>query len=311
MITPTQLFFRRVGSDWRYQYGVWKTAVDWTVALYIVIPAVLIGLNGYALLWKNQYGWMEGLSFSWLLISLYLFAWSGRIRTFMEEGDQLFLLQRKGWVRRIIALGVGYSVTLNILSSLFVFFLFAPLLFVHYTLSTMQVVLFWLFVVLSKTDIGMAKQFLELRFQGWKKAFVFLIAIISIGFVFLKSVPSLLGQPGLFLPTSALLLIVFGFLTKMRLDMKSFIYDAAREQSERLRYTSLLLRLSGLRIKRPGAQKRRPWLFPSSNHLFKKRDAVNILVELCIKSVLRNNSSLLLFAQLVAAGMLLISSFPL
>lgn len=105
MITPTQLFFRRVGSDWRYQYGVWKTAVDWTVALYIVIPAVLIGLNGYALLWKNQYGWMEGVPFSWLLISLYLFAWSGRIRTFMEEGDQLFLLQRKGWVRRIIALG--------------------------------------------------------------------------------------------------------------------------------------------------------------------------------------------------------------
>lgn len=105
MITPTQLFFRRAGSDWKYQYGVWKTAVDWTVALYIVIPAVLIGLNGYALLWKNQYGWMEGLSFSWLLIALYLFTWSGRIRTFMEEGDQLFLLQRKGWVRRIIALG--------------------------------------------------------------------------------------------------------------------------------------------------------------------------------------------------------------
>lgn len=311
MITPTQLFFRRVASDWKYQYGVWKTAVDWTVALYIVIPAALIGLNGYALLWKNQYGWMEGLPFSWLLTALYLFTWSGRIRTFMEEGDQLFLLQRKGWVRRIIALGVGYSVTLNILSSLFVFFLFAPLLFVHYTLSTMQVVLFLVFVVLSKTDIGMAKQLFEPRFQGWKKTLVFKIAFISMGFIFLKSIPFLLGQPGLFLITSALLLIVFGFLTKMRLHMKSFMHDAAREQSERLRYASLLLRLSGLRIKRPDTQKRRPWLFPSSNHLFKKRDAVNNLVELCIKSVLRNNSSLLLFAQLVAGGMLLISSFPL
>ena len=76
MITPTQLFFRRVGSDWKFQYGVWKSAIDWTVALYIVVPAVLIGLNSYTLLWKYQYGWMEGLSFNWLLIAVYLFAWS-------------------------------------------------------------------------------------------------------------------------------------------------------------------------------------------------------------------------------------------
>lgn len=312
MITPTQLFFRRVGSEWKFQYGVWKTTIDWTVALYIVIPAAVIGLNCYALLWEYQYGWIEGLSFNWLLIALYLFAWSGRIRTFMEEGDQLFLLQCKGWVRRIITLGIGYSVFLNIFSSLFVFFLFAPLLFVHYKLSTVQVMLLLVFVVLSKTNIGMAKQLFELRFQGWKKAFVSQITIISKGFVFLKGIPFLLGQPGLLLITCALLSIIFGFLTKMRLGVKeSFFYDVAREQSERLRYASLLLSLSGLRIKRPGTQKRRPWLFPSSNHLFKKRDAVNSLVELCIKSVLRNNRSLLSFAQLVVAGILLLSSFPL
>lgn len=121
MITPAQLFFRRVRAEWRFQYGVWKTAIDWTVALYIVIPAALIGLNYYALLWKNQYGWMEGLSFNWLLIAVYIFAWSGWIRTFMEEGDQLFLLRCKGWVKRIVALGLGYSVVLNIFSSFLVF----------------------------------------------------------------------------------------------------------------------------------------------------------------------------------------------
>jgi ABC-2 type transport system permease protein len=311
MITPAQLFFRRVRAEWRFQYGVWKTAIDWTVALYIVIPAALIGLNYYALLWKNQYGWMEGLSFNWLLIAVYLFAWSGWIRTFMEEGDQLFLLRCKGWVKRIVALGLGYSVVLNIFSSFLVFFVFAPLLFVHYKLSTVQVMLFLVFVILFKTGIGLAKQLGELRFQGWKKAFIFKIAMVSMGFIFLKSIPFLLGQPGLLLTTCALLSIFFGFLTKMRLGVKeSFFYDVAREQSERLRYAFLLLSLSGLRIKKPGAQKRRPWLFRSSNQLFRKRNAVNSLVELCIKSVLRNNKSLLSFAQLLAAGILLLLSFP-
>lgn len=311
MISATQIFFRRVVSEWKFQYSVWKTAIDWTVALYIALPAVLIGLDNYILLWKNQYGWIKALPFHWLLLVIYLFAWSGSIRTFMEEGDQFFLLQRKSWIRRMITLGIAYTAILNLLSSLFVFFLLAPLLFIHYKLSIVQVTLLFVFAFLLKTNLGMAKQLFVLRFQGWKQAIAFKIAFISMSIIFIKGTPFFIGRPGLFFITCTMFFITLGFLVKMRLDAKgSFFDDVAREQHHRLRYASLLLSLSGISAKKPNSQKRRPLLFRSSNHLFRKRNAVNLLVELCIKSVLRNNRNLLFYAQLVAVSILFILSFP-
>ncbi|MDF9408381.1 MAG: Bacterial ABC transporter protein EcsB [Pelotomaculum sp. PtaB.Bin013] len=128
MISAAQIFFRRVKSEWKFQYKVWKTAIDWTVGLYILLPAVLISLDGYVSLWKNQYGWIETLPFYWPLTAIYIFAWAGGTRTFLEEGDQLFLLQRKSWIRRIMALGAGYTTMLNFLLSLLVFFLVCPVI---------------------------------------------------------------------------------------------------------------------------------------------------------------------------------------
>jgi len=311
MISATQMFFRRVKSEWKFQYKVWKTAIDWTVGLYILLPAVLIGLDGYISLWKNQYGWIEALPFYWLLTLIYLFAWSGGTRTFLEEGDQLFLLQRRGWIRRIMAFGAGYTAMLNLLLSLLVFSLLAPLLFINYKLSAVQFALFLGFVFLFKTNTGMARQLFELRFQGWKQVIAMKTAFVLMSFVFVKGVLFLLGQPRLLLSACAMLLIALGFLTKMRLEVRgSFFDDVAREQRHRLRYASLLLSMSGINVKRPKSPKRRPLILRHSNHLFRKRHAVNLLVELCIKSVLRNNRSLLFYVQMVAVGILLVLSFP-
>lgn len=44
MITPAKLFKKRIVSDWKFQYKVWRMAIDWTVALYIVIPAIILGI---------------------------------------------------------------------------------------------------------------------------------------------------------------------------------------------------------------------------------------------------------------------------
>ncbi|OPY57825.1 MAG: Bacterial ABC transporter protein EcsB [Pelotomaculum sp. PtaU1.Bin035] len=311
MISATQIFFRRVKSEWKFQYNVWKTAIDWTVGLYILIPAVLIGLDSYVLLWKNQYGWPEALPFYWLLPVIYLFAWSGDIRTFLEKGDQLFLLQRKRWLRRIIALGAGYTAMLDLLLSFLVFSLLAPLLFINYKLSAVRFALLLGFVFLFKTNTGMARQLFELRFQGWKKVIAMKIAFVLMSFIFVKGVIFLLGQPRLLLSACAVFLIALGFLTKMRLEVRgSFFDDVAREQRHRFRYASLLLSMSGISVKRTKSQKRRPLLLRSSNHLFRKRNAVNLLAELCIKSVLRNNRSLLFYAQMVAVSVLLVLSCP-
>ena len=120
-----------------------------------------------------------------------------------------------------------------------------------------------------------------------------------------------MDKPGLFFTCCILLLVTLGFLIKMRLNLKgSFYEDIAREQRERLKYVSFLLSLSGVSSPQPGSQKRCPLLFRSSNHLFRERSTVNVLVELCIKAVLRNNNKVYSYVQLVAVCILPILSLP-
>lgn len=47
MITVRKVFIQRVISEWKYQYEVWKTVVDWIVVLYIVIPFLYIFIETY------------------------------------------------------------------------------------------------------------------------------------------------------------------------------------------------------------------------------------------------------------------------
>lgn len=311
MISVIQLFYRRMISEWKFQYNVWRTSIDWTVGLYLVVPSIAIGLDYYVQLWKNQPAWMEAVPFSGLLLIVYLFAWSGTIRLFLEEGDQLFLLQYRNWIRKMIMFGIGYSAVLALLLSLLVFFLLAPFWFMHYKLSMLQFALLFVFIILFKMNIGLARQLFMLRFSGWKQWVAYKSAFILTSVVFTKGTLFAMDKPGLFFTCCILLLVTLGFLIKMRLNLKgSFYEDIAREQRERLKYVSLLLSLSGVSPPKPVSQKRCPLLFRSSNPLFRERSTVNVLVELCIKAVLRDKNKVYSYIQLVAVCILLILSFP-
>lgn len=109
MITVSRLFFRRVIADWKYQYQVWKSAVDWIVALYIVIPFSAGFMYYYLTWWRAVPGWLEYIPLNTLSAIIVVFAWSGTISIFVEGADQLFLLQRKVWISRIIKYSLVYA----------------------------------------------------------------------------------------------------------------------------------------------------------------------------------------------------------
>lgn len=311
MISVLQLFYRRMISEWKFQYNVWRTSIDWTVGLYLVVPTIAIGLDCYVLLWKNQPAWMEAVPLSGLLLIVYLFAWSGTVRIFIEEGDQLFLLQHKNWIRKIIMFGIGYSSILALLASLFVFFLLAPFWFMQYKLSMLQYALLFVFVFLTKMNIGLARQLFILRLTGWKQNIGYKVAFTLSSVVFIKGTIFVMDKPGLFFTFCILFSAILGYLIKLRLNLKGRFYeDIAREQLDRLKYASFLLGLSGISPPKPVSQKRRPLLFRSSSNIFRERSTVNVLVELCIKAVLRNKRKIYSYVQLVAVCVLLILSLP-
>ena len=311
MITVTGLFFRRIVSDWKYQVQVWRTAVDWIVALYIVIPFSYIFGNFYFSLWRAFPRWLDFIPLSVLSAIILIFAWSGTIRIFVEDADQLFLLQRKVWISRIIKYSFGYSAIYNLVVTSLLLIILAPFLLLHYGFSLIGVVWLTVFVIALKNCMGLAKQLVELCYKGWVQRLVKLVIFLITGVYVRQSVDLLLSSESLFYLSMFVLLIISCVLLHKRLKLRgTFFEDVSREQTAKLRLAKYMLKNLGTYVKRPIFSRKRPLLFRNSNLLFKERNPVNGLVEMCLKSELRNEKDVEVYLKTVGKCILAILIFP-
>jgi Predicted ABC-type exoprotein transport system, permease component len=310
-MTVTRLFIQRLISEWKYQYQVWKTAVDWVVALYIVIPFCAIFLDFYRLWWRQAPEWLNYIPLNALLAVILVFTWSGTMRIFVEEADQLFLLQCKAWMSRIHKYSLGYSVIYNFLATSVLLMILAPFLFLHYGFSGIDIVWLTVFVFLLKNSLGIVKQLVELRFKGWPQRILTSVMFLIIGVYVRQSVVFLLSSKDPFYLSILALLIAFGMLLSKRLKLKgTFFADVSREQTAKLRLAKFMLQRAGTYVKKPRFLRKRPLLFRQSNLLFRKRNPVNGLVEVCLKAMLRNDRDVIFYLQVLGLCIGLILLFP-
>lgn len=75
-----QLFRRRLFSHWREQSAIIRTAADWTVLLYILIPGGLLGGRLYYGFWNEALpAWSVDLPFMFIPSLLVLLICNGEI----------------------------------------------------------------------------------------------------------------------------------------------------------------------------------------------------------------------------------------
>ena len=311
MMSVTRLLLLRIVSDWKYQYQVFRTAVDWIVAIYIVIPFSYIFIDFYLSLWRTIPGWLFYISLNALIGIILVFIWSGTVRIFLEDADQLFLLQRKIWINRIIKYSLGYSVGSNLLSTSFLLIILAPILLLRFRFSPAKIIWLTFFIVEFKTCIGIVKQLVELRFKGWTQHII-RIVLFLITIVYLReSVVFLLNQWDLFYLLELSLLVALILLLTLRMNLRgAFSEDIFREKNVKLRLAKVMLQNMGTYVRKPRFSRKRPLLFRNSNLLFKKRNSVNVLVEICLKAVLRNEGDVGFYLQIVGIYLGIIAVFP-
>ena len=311
MMTVTGLFSRRIVSDWKYQYQVLRTVVDWIVALYIVIPYLAFCLYFYLSWWRAVPGWLLFIPLNALLGIILVFIWSGTVRIFLEDADQLFLLQRKVWISRIIKYSLGYSVGSNLLSTSFLLIILAPFLLLRYGFSPVEIIWLTFFTFEFKTCAGIVKQLVELRFKGWTQTIIRAVLFLMTSVYLRESVFFLLSQSNLFYLSGLIILVALIRLLYIRMNLQgAFLEDIFREKNVKLRLAKIMLQKMGTYVKKPRFSRKRPLLFRNSNLLFKERNPVNGLVEMCIKSELRNDKDVMTYFKMVGASLLLILVFP-
>ncbi len=268
MITPNNLFIKRLSAEWHNNLRALNLVTDWTVLVYIVIPFVFLGIYQYEIWWRSPPEGLAFIPFNFFVAINAFFAWSGTIRLFIKGADQLFLWSRKNWIRAVVSRGIAYSLVLNFMLTLLLFLILAPFYMGHYEIPLNTLANLFLITFLSKVTVGLLKQFMQLSFSGIKHFFVQKGTFVAFILLFVWSASYLPAGPLPGFVSVIILLITGSYLVNKRINTKgSFFDDLEREQNESLKYVNLVFNISG--ISAPKQSKRtRPLLLRRSNLLF-------------------------------------------
>ncbi len=123
-----KIWWLRVKQNWIYQTKIFRLVFDWTVIVYLLIPAIVFTGIAYKSWLGTMPGLLDPIPYELFFLVCFFFCWQGGIRTFMEEADQLTLLQFPKVMYTIRFIGVVYSWSLILLKWLFIVIWLYPLL---------------------------------------------------------------------------------------------------------------------------------------------------------------------------------------
>ncbi|MCC3358008.1 ABC transporter permease [Bacillus sp. REN16] len=288
------LFKTRFRKEVAYQWGVFRSVVDWTIFLYLFIPVIVIGGYHYYTWWSDIPGWFNGFPLSFIFGLLYLFCWQGRIRTFLEEADQLFLLQKrsfivalKKWTRNLYV--TGYSAGI-----LFLIAILIPFFLNQYNLTLSEILGLSIYFISLKALILGWKQYLDGIVSTWKKGFYTILLFIGFWAFSITLVIWALDTSVLFLLIISILQwLLFLLNSSKRINrLTTFSTDVEIEKQAKLVYVKSIFAFSEYVEKVPSQKKRSPLFYRNSKRIYKKRNRKKSLQELCMKVFFRNRTYL-------------------
>ncbi|MEF3306630.1 ABC transporter permease [Paenibacillus sp. GYB003] len=300
MIDANRLFARRLRSEWRFQYRVWKMAVDWTVALYIVIPAVAVAVYHYVSWWRDMPAWGAAVPVEAWLGALYVLSGFGALRLFVEEADQLFLIRNEAWMSRLLRLGTAYSLTVRALSAALAAGLAAPFLVRAHGCDGPQLAVAAALAMAAGTHRLLADRIVALRLPRLAGSLANGAAFVVLGALFVVAARPAAG-PLWGIALTALLVGSTVVLARVRLRMTGTFYrDAAYEAEQRMKFAALLLAQV---VPKPAKLRKRakPLVFRRSQRLFRRRTPDRVLAETIVKSFFRSGTQMKMYAQLTTA----------
>ncbi|MCR8645700.1 ABC transporter permease [Paenibacillus sp. N1-5-1-14] len=306
-----QLFLHRIRYNASFQRRVISLVIDWIIALYFVVPAVLIGGYQYFVLWKQPPAWFAFLPIVFVFFIMKLLGSVGNNRYFIEGADQLFILQRDQWYKKIIQYGFLFSLGKRLIMMCLIVFLFAPWLYAQLGFGGLQlaslVIGGTLFIFIEKIIL----ERISYTYRGWKYYFIripFVLMGIAlfIGFGYVVTYLPWLG-----LGMTLVMLVLLPSVRAWRVSWKgTFFEQVDREVEMKTRLLSLMMKQ--VDDKKKPTRRKRPILFRQSNRLFRKYTPVKGVAESLIKVFTRDSGQVGLYLRLaipISAAMLVVPLF--
>ncbi|MBE5104852.1 ABC transporter permease [Bacillus thuringiensis] len=305
-----QQFYKRVRYELRRKWKSIRSITDWTVALYIIIPALIFMGIYYRSLWINELSMEETVCFGLGLLAFYFVTYSRGVRSFFEQGDSLFLISYPTHMRKLIQYGMIYTFVRIAITNVMVVIVMLPVLMKSNGVTKIQIVLFWAFFTVFRFMLSLLTRFIHVRVgKRWVlwtiKNVIFSMSLsffgMSLFFIYKNPFYSIL-----FIGLAVFLTII---LVKEKMNYKNYFFkEVEKEKEESMRWTSGIMQVGGHAAK-PSSSNKKPWMFPRSKKFLAEK-ADSRIVESFLKEFFRTSSARIFYIQIVCISTVSIIMSP-
>ncbi|MEY8347184.1 ABC transporter permease [Bacillus cereus] len=293
-----QQFYRRLRHELQRKWKSIRSVTDWTIALYVIVPALIFSGIYYRSLWTRELSAEEPIYFLLGLFMFFFSTYSRGVRSFLEQADSLFLIQYPVHIQKLMKYGMVYTCIRISITNIIVTLIMLPILVKSMGASSLQVILFWLSLTVFRCTLSLLVRYMDVR-EGkrwvlWSvKIIVFFISFICFGsgmFLGFK-------QPMYSIPFIILLILISVVLIKQKMNYQRFFFkEVEKEKEEGMRWTMEIMHFSGQTTK--PSNNTRPWLFPRSKHILGKKSDSRI-IESFLKEYFRSGASLSFYIKVI------------
>jgi len=305
-----QLFKVRLKQHYIRIYKVLESICDWSVWLYIIIPALVIFIGFYREWWMEIPQW--AINIPWDLVSMILITLIiciGQIKIFVEDADQVVLIQKPNWLLSLKRFGLVYSWFVLQLTTICVPLVLLPFLVLVSKWTAGHIFMLVTYVAISSIIPLIVNHRLTITASWWKKLLLQLLIfiinsciIIVPMFLYLAHIlPYWIGM--IFYFIVALILIRNYVMTPLNFQQHLTIANESK-----LMFTQAILSQS---MELTSTSKRkRPILFKNSQRLSRRKDVGSIIGEIFLKSLMRDYNQLKVWLMFLSVSCFAVTQVP-
>ncbi|TXR69965.1 ABC transporter permease [Bacillus sp. AY18-3] len=305
-----QQFYKRLRHELRRKWKSIRSITDWTVALYIIIPALIFMGIYYRSLWIEELSMGETVYFGLGLFAFYVITYSRGVRSFFEQADSLFLISYPAHMQKLIQYGMTYTFIRIAITNVIVVVTMLPVLMKSIGVTKIQVVLFWIFFTVFRFLLSLLTRFIHVRVGKRWLLWIIKNVIFSISLTFFGlSLFLIYTNPVYSILSIGLAVFLIIGLRKEKLNYKNcFFKEVEKEKEESMRWTSGIMQVGGHTAK-PSSSNKKPWMFPRSKKFLGKKKESRI-VESFLKEFFRTSSARIFYIQIVCISTVSIIMSP-
>ncbi|MGZ7149680.1 ABC transporter permease [Bacillus sp. BC08] len=305
-----QQFYKRLRYEVRRKWKSIRSITDWTVALYIIIPALIFMGIYYRSLWIEELSMEETVYFGLGLFAFYVITYSRGVRSFFEQADSLFLISYPAHMQKLIQYGMTYTFIRIAITDVIVVVAMLPVLMKSIGVTKIQVLLFWLFFTIFRFLLSLLTRFIHVRVGKRWLLWIIKNVMFSISLTFFGvSLFLIYKNPFYSILSIGLAVFLIIALIKEKLNYKNcFFKEVEKEKEESMRWTSGIMQVGGHTAK-PSSSNKKPWMFPHSKKFLGKKKESRI-VESFLKEFFRTSSARIFYIQILCISTVSIIMSP-